>query len=103
MLDCCLHAHPYRHSGHGILWEHGLHHRDISVGNLMYGKIGDHYVGVLNDFDLAILHDDKRDHEHERTGTIPFMAYGLLENLDNKAPIPHMYGAPPRAYASSLA
>jgi hypothetical protein len=68
----------------------------------MYGKIGDHYVGVLNDFDLAILRDDKRDHEHERAGTIPFMAYDLVENLDNKSPIPHIYGTPPRAYIFAL-
>jgi hypothetical protein len=38
--------------GHCYLWEGGIKHNDISVGNLMNDKMNDD-AGVLNDFDLA--------------------------------------------------
>jgi Fungal protein kinase len=63
-------------SGHRHLWNGGVEHNDISVTNLMYDKQTG--CGVLNDYDLAHLHDSLRPSGLERTGTIPFMAMDLL-------------------------
>ncbi|KAH7920984.1 hypothetical protein BV22DRAFT_1073079 [Leucogyrophana mollusca] len=77
---------------HRELWEGGIHHRDISVGNLMYyrDKSG-RVVGVLNDFDLASLADNEGLGGNQRMGTVLFMARELLspEGLDGE--ITHMY------------
>lgn len=76
---------------HFALWKGGLHHRDISDGNLMYrtnmnGKI----VGVLSDFDLSSLEGDK-GHNSERTGTLPFMARDLLQPAGLEGRLQHKY------------
>ncbi|KAI5115836.1 hypothetical protein M0805_008270 [Coniferiporia weirii] len=65
--------------GHHFLWDHGIMHRDISIGNLMcrLGKDG-RVCGVLNDWDLAKLKDSKDPTSNTRTGTRPFMARDLL-------------------------
>jgi hypothetical protein len=49
-------------------------------------------IGVLNDFDLAIVTNEHCTPAHERTGTLPFMALELLEHLKDKMNIPHQYG-----------
>ncbi|KAI0765551.1 hypothetical protein BC629DRAFT_915828 [Irpex lacteus] len=74
-----------RSIGHGALWMAGLHHRDISEGNLMYTIIDGEISGVVNDFDLAIIYVEGQDRktESERTGTRIFMAAKLVENLMN--------------------
>ncbi|KAJ3552748.1 hypothetical protein NM688_g3990 [Phlebia brevispora] len=60
-------------------------HRDVSVNNIMYEKRGDYYHFVLIDFDMAIelpdgdLSDYSPSSKH-RTGTLPFMAYELIED-----------------------
>ncbi|KAH7920981.1 hypothetical protein BV22DRAFT_1132646 [Leucogyrophana mollusca] len=77
---------------HRELWEGGIHHRDISVGNLMcYRDELGRAVGVLNDFDLATLAENEAPSGNQRTGTVPFMARELLspEGLDGE--ITHMY------------
>ena len=70
-----------------------MHHRDISPNNLMYywteqGRI----VGVLNDFDLAVLASSAAQSSKERTGTLPYMADELLWTRGE--PIAHLYGEP---------
>lgn len=70
-----------------------MHHRDISPNNLMYylteqGRI----VGVLNDFDLAVLASSEAQSSKERTGTLPYMANELLRTRGR--PIAHLYGEP---------
>ena len=79
------------HPGHFELWKWGLHHRDISSGNLMYtrdeqGRV----VGVLNDFDLSVLASLASEFSTERTGTVLFMATDLLQFVDKC--LPHLYG-----------
>ena len=64
-------------SGHRYLWEGGIEHNDISVGNLMYDKTKNG-EGVLNDFDLAHVNGNTRPSGTARTGTMPFMALDLL-------------------------
>jgi hypothetical protein len=67
-----------------------VHHRDISVANLMYYRLDGQVRGVLNDYDLSILPDKMRTLGTERTGTWPFMALEMLLKLDEKSP--HLYG-----------
>ena len=81
---------PYAHDGlvHRWLYEEvGILHRDLSLQNVMYrrtkrGKV----YGVLTDFDLsswkADLTSDYTRTSQQRTGTPPFMAYGLLNGSD---------------------
>jgi serine/threonine protein kinase len=78
--------------GHYALWEAGIHHRDISTNNLMCYMYKNQPIGVLNDFDLAIVADEHHRLARERTGTLPFMALELLEHLKDKTNIPHQYG-----------
>ncbi|KAG9026629.1 hypothetical protein FRB95_008656 [Tulasnella sp. JGI-2019a] len=77
---------------HYALWCLGIHHRDISVSNLMFYVDKDGKCrGVLNDFDLATIHNRTDASGTERTGTLPFMAMDLLtkKGLDGK--VPHLY------------
>ncbi|KAG8867002.1 hypothetical protein FRC20_006967 [Serendipita sp. 405] len=78
----CFHCH-YR------LWKLGIHHRDISTGNLMYWKDKNGNVyGKLTDFDLSSIRGEPSNNK-QRTGTLPFMA---LELLKPKNSITHKYG-----------
>jgi hypothetical protein len=73
----CTCAPPDMPTGHYDLWRGGICHGDISIHNLMVTRDGK--TGVLNDFDLvrcAKLQPISRN--HDRTGTIPFMALELL-------------------------
>ena len=49
-------------------------------------------VGVLNDFDLAVLASSAAQSSKERTGTLPYMADELLLTIGE--PIAHLYGEP---------
>ncbi|KAG8820247.1 hypothetical protein FRC19_009029 [Serendipita sp. 401] len=74
---------------HYRLWKLGIHHRDISTGNLMYWKDKNGNVyGKLTDFDLSSISGEPSNNK-QRTGTLPFMA---LELLKPKNPITHKYG-----------
>ncbi|KAF9001490.1 hypothetical protein BDQ17DRAFT_1281313 [Cyathus striatus] len=73
---------------HYALWKTGVEHGDISIWNLMWDKMNK--CGILNDWDLAFVRGGIRKdgkllegHGGERTGTVPFMARGLL-NLNDK-------------------
>jgi hypothetical protein len=74
--------------GHYHLWKLDLHHRDISIGNLMYWRDenGDAY-GTLSDYDLSSRRGVPSDNK-QRTGTLPFMA---IELLSASGPIVHKY------------
>ncbi|KAI5118268.1 hypothetical protein M0805_006010 [Coniferiporia weirii] len=67
--------------GHHFLWSEGIMHRDIGVGNLMYRCVG--VYGVLNDWDLPKLEGSKEPTSISRTGTRPFMARNLLDELQD--------------------
>ena len=54
--------------------------------------VQDKVCGVLNDYDLSVIHDKSRQVGDERTGTKVFMAYKLLQNYGNNTQIPHIYG-----------
>lgn len=76
----------HRCSGHYLLWQIGIAHRDISSNNLMYFDSDGDVVGVLNDFDLAsVMEPGDRTpviDGYERAGTRPFMALDRLQNQD---------------------
>ncbi|KAF8701409.1 hypothetical protein AX14_000444 [Amanita brunnescens Koide BX004] len=65
-------------------------HRDLSINNLMCDKQSTRYIGILSDWDLASLIDDRNaviaSNAKHRTGTIPFMSIHLL-----KSSPPHRY------------
>ncbi|KAJ3993366.1 hypothetical protein F5050DRAFT_1714540 [Lentinula boryana] len=66
--------------GHHWAWKYpGILHRDISQGNIMVREKNGKKYGVLNDWDLAIWLDNKRDGPTSqfRTGTKPYMAHEL--------------------------
>ncbi|KAJ1961250.1 hypothetical protein H4R35_007468 [Dimargaris xerosporica] len=60
-------------------------HRDISTNNIMVVRHDGRLRGMLIDFDNAI-HDEAQSTpgRPERTGTLPFMSIGNLENNDTK-------------------
>ncbi|KAI5994252.1 hypothetical protein F5J12DRAFT_416803 [Pisolithus orientalis] len=76
---------------HHALWNDGIHHRDVSVENLMYYKVGGKVMGVLNDYDLSSLASSPSPLGNERTGTIPFMAIDLLEEAGQNGNVKHQY------------
>ncbi|KZV64386.1 hypothetical protein PENSPDRAFT_563178, partial [Peniophora sp. CONT] len=73
---------------HYRVWTSGVHHRDISLANLMYTMDEkDSNFGVLIDWDLAPDVQSTRN-ERERSGTA-FLAADLLSNPDGS--IEHLY------------
>ncbi|KAG1768849.1 hypothetical protein EDD22DRAFT_843893 [Suillus occidentalis] len=75
---------------HYALWEHQVHHRDVSPSNLMVYKTSDgRYIGVLNDFDLSSTRETPSG--QERTGTVPFMALRLLHKDAIEGKVQHLY------------
>ena len=65
-------------------------HRDLSINNLMCDKKPTGHIGILSDWDLASLIDERNavivSNAKHRTGTVPFMSIHLL-----KASSPHKY------------
>ena len=61
----------------------GILHRDVSPNNIMYRIVKSKVYGVLADYDLASwassLTSDYTKTSQQRTGTPPFMAFGLLD------------------------
>ncbi len=53
--------------------------------------VSGHLCGVLNDFDLSSFCDDTGTSSVERTGTLPYMAYELLDDDENGNPPKHLY------------
>ncbi|KAJ1971419.1 hypothetical protein H4R35_005270 [Dimargaris xerosporica] len=69
---------------HGKLYSDcNIFHRDISTNNIMVVRHDGRLRGMLIDFDNAI-HDEAQSTpgRPERTGTLPFMSIGNLENND---------------------
>ncbi|KAJ3743895.1 hypothetical protein DFH05DRAFT_1524898 [Lentinula detonsa] len=75
---------------HWVRKYHRILHRDISQGNFMVREKNGKKYGILNDWDLAIWLDDKRDGPTSqfRTGTKPYMAH---EQHSSKWKGPHRY------------
>ncbi|KAH9896016.1 hypothetical protein C8Q73DRAFT_462273 [Cubamyces lactineus] len=69
-------------------------HRDVSMSNIMCDETGGRADFILTDFDLAVmLNDDgtpRGPTAKHRTGTLPFMARELLEDLALHPGDPHV-------------
>ncbi|KIN94639.1 hypothetical protein M404DRAFT_1008200, partial [Pisolithus tinctorius Marx 270] len=76
---------------HYALWREGIHHHDVSSGNLMYYRVDSKVMGVLNDYDLSSLTSSANPLGNERTGTILFMAIDLLEEDGQDGRVEHLY------------
>ncbi|KAG2121601.1 hypothetical protein DEU56DRAFT_833995 [Suillus clintonianus] len=81
---------------HRALWRRGVHHRDVSPNNLMVYRLGNRFISVLNDFDLASIVQllssiKQRSKGFERTGTVPFMALKLLTRRAILGEVEHVY------------
>ena len=83
-------------AGHYYLWKNGIHHRDISDSNLMYVRRNGKIVGKLGDFDLSTLNEEPSG--TDRTGTLPFMAIGLLTRKALQGKVVHVYGFEAEAF-----
>ncbi|KAK0211222.1 hypothetical protein DFS33DRAFT_1450914 [Desarmillaria ectypa] len=67
-------------------------HRDISMGNIMWGRnLAGIICGVLVDDDLASYRDESGATSRHRTGTRPYMAFELLKNDKEGRPPKHLY------------
>lgn len=93
VINCEYHTSATKYSargsslspGHQACWDLGVEHHDISFSNIMVrtsagwdkSQTGTQ-LGVLNDFDLAVLTDDTAPTGLQRTGTRPFMALSFL-------------------------
>ncbi|KAG0694107.1 hypothetical protein DFH29DRAFT_1006643 [Suillus ampliporus] len=75
---------------HRALWKNGVRHRDVSPSNLMVYKLGDLWIGVLNDYDLSSTQNHSPS-GRERTGTVPFMALDLLTKQAIAGEVEHLY------------
>ncbi|THH03527.1 hypothetical protein EW145_g6186 [Phellinidium pouzarii] len=69
-------------SVHKIYAKAKILHRDISIGNLAFYRVGDKVIGILLDFDLASFPHEGHASRH-RTGTAPFMAREVLNAARN--------------------
>ncbi|KAG2034120.1 hypothetical protein BDR03DRAFT_965888 [Suillus americanus] len=75
---------------HYTLWNHNVHHRDVSPSNIMVYWLNGQWIGVLNDYDLSSIKRDGPSGK-ERTGTVPFMAIDLLEEPGLEGKVSHLY------------
>ncbi|KAG0694105.1 hypothetical protein DFH29DRAFT_838758, partial [Suillus ampliporus] len=75
---------------HRALWKNGVRHRDVSPSNLMVYKLGDLWIGVLNDYDLSSTQNHSPS-GRERTGMVPFMALDLLTKKAIAGEVEHLY------------
>ncbi|KAG2104742.1 uncharacterized protein F5147DRAFT_654391 [Suillus discolor] len=81
----------FYHAGHLTLWKEGVHHQDVSPGNLMrYWKDGKQ-IGILNDYGLSSLADDPGPQGNEHTGMVPFIALDLLTEKGQHGKVKHLY------------
>jgi len=87
-------------TGHFCLWKKGIHHGDVSLGNLMWDDR--RKVGILNDFDLARFADQDGASGKDNTGTMPYMALDLLSEEGLRGEIPRRYRHEAESFAWSL-
>ncbi|TFY81590.1 hypothetical protein EWM64_g2420 [Hericium alpestre] len=67
--------------GHKYLYENGVLHRDISLGNILITGLPAPNRGILIDLDNGINWPDHKTHaDGERMGTLAFMSYEILSN-----------------------
>ncbi|THV01031.1 hypothetical protein K435DRAFT_836993 [Dendrothele bispora CBS 962.96] len=74
---------------HRWLYDHArILHRDISMHNIMFRKVGDEIFGVLNDLDLSspLTNRPSATSKH-RTGTRPFIAHQLQHPTKKVTPL----------------
>ncbi|KAG2096079.1 uncharacterized protein F5147DRAFT_763590 [Suillus discolor] len=76
---------------HLTLRKEGVYHRDVSPGNLMWYWKDGRRIGVLNDYDLSSLANDRGPRGNECTGTVPFMALDLLSAKGQQGEVKHLY------------
>ena len=82
------------------MWKKGIHHGDISLGNLMWDER--RKVGVLNDFDLAKFADKTGASGQDNTGTLPFMALEFMSEKGLRGEIPRRYRHEAESFTWSL-
>jgi len=87
-------------TGHFCLWKKGIHHGDVSLGNLMWDDR--RKVGILNDFDLARFADQDGASGKDNTGTLPYMALDLLSEKGLRGEIPRRYRHEAESFAWSM-
>ena len=79
---------------HDLRYKAKVLHRDVSINNIMYDIRDGAYYFVLIDFDMAIVVEDHvgrstyQTSSKHRTGTLPFMAYELIEDAAKGANLP---------------
>ncbi|KAH9855853.1 hypothetical protein C2E23DRAFT_723114 [Lenzites betulinus] len=77
---------------HYLIWLKDIHHRDLSLKNLMFYRNGDNRpCGVVNDWDLAYDALDQTNSGFELTGTMPYMAIDLLNEAALRGEVRHLY------------
>ncbi|KAI6002251.1 hypothetical protein F5J12DRAFT_708917, partial [Pisolithus orientalis] len=76
---------------HYALWREGIHHHDMSSGNLMYYRVDSKVMGVLNNYDLSSLTSSANPLGNEWTGMILFMAIDLLKEDGQDGRVEHLY------------
>ncbi|KEP49327.1 hypothetical protein V565_102880 [Rhizoctonia solani 123E] len=80
---------------HYLLWEKGIRHLDLSLGNLMYrqeyyeGKTK--YYGVLNDWDLGDDENNLVESRKDLTKTVLFTSLDLLQASPHEAQVVQRY------------
>jgi hypothetical protein len=74
---------------HAYLWTIGLEYGDPSLWNIMYDE--KRMCAVLSDYDLSIFRENQRSPKTDRTGTLPFMAMGLLNDAYWRGDIAPIY------------
>ncbi|KIK91783.1 hypothetical protein PAXRUDRAFT_13600 [Paxillus rubicundulus Ve08.2h10] len=76
---------------HYCLWKAGIHHHDVSCRDLMYYRVNDKVVGMLNGYDLASLASRHNPLGNKQTGTMLFMAINLLATDSQDGEVEHLY------------
>lgn len=82
---------PFSISGsHRLSKRKGLLHHDISIYNLAYYRgVGDKLVGILLDFELAMVGYERTPLPPGRVGTKPFMAHEYMFYPDHPYELRH--------------
>ncbi|EUC60742.1 hypothetical protein RSOL_362430 [Rhizoctonia solani AG-3 Rhs1AP] len=80
---------------HYLLWEKGIRHLDLSLGNLMIRKAGSDeelkYYGVVNDWDLGDDEGNLVESRKDLTKTMLFTSLDLLEPRSPDAKVVQRY------------
>jgi hypothetical protein len=67
-----------------------VHHRDLSITNMMYHEVDGNVIGIMTDFDLTVLLEAPDNQTSQKpTGTAPFMAIRLQVGTDKLQSLNH--------------